>query len=232
MTPFNSHKIEGDSDKELFAKAAAGNRDATMILIQVRLADKLVQCIKKYYPTYSSEEVNDVLSEFMFHMIEPDKNGNWRLRNLDPEHNPEGYVYTAINRWILDRISKAKTKGEANGEVEESLGSVTDNIYDIDDSVPKSLKEIRVETLFEALTQLRDCTAEERYVFLTFLMGLQFKDRGDGQKPLKLRDHLAETLNITPTRVGRIHDKVLNHVIKTAKEILLYKTDPEAFKSI
>lgn len=226
---YSHSDISQYSDSELFDLASNGDKNAVMILIQVRLADKLKKGIRKFYTYATDEEVNNVMSEFMMHLIRPDSNNNWRLRNLKAQDKPAGYIYRALDNWLKDTFEKKKGIQEVS--VDDSPCQLKDNTSTVAMSVeaPQTYREARIESVMLALMQLYKFTPEERYIYLTVIIAMQNKSAGDGKKPLKIKEKIAAELGLPEAKVGRIYDRMKGKLRSMSSQFLQNILDPDAF---
>ena len=100
----------------LVAKAVAGDSQAAAQLVGVVYAEKVQAAIFKYYPRYVNPDYrqarDELLHQFILHVITPDSKGNWRLRNLKADANLEGYIYRMAQNFLSDRHDMLRRRGE------------------------------------------------------------------------------------------------------------------------
>ena len=109
----------------LVAKAVDGDKRAAMQLVGVVYADKVCAAIYKHYPRYAypryREARDELLHQFLLHVITPDSNGNWRLRKLNADGNPEGYLYRMALNFLIDRHDTLRRRGELDTDFKEPM---------------------------------------------------------------------------------------------------------------
>lgn len=107
----------------LVAKAAAGDPRAAMQLVGVVYAEKVQAAVFKYYPRYVDPDCrqarDELVHQFLIHVITPDSNGNWRLRNIKADANLEGYLYRMALNFLSDRHEMLRRRGELDVDFQE-----------------------------------------------------------------------------------------------------------------
>lgn len=189
------------TEENLVRLAAEGDAEAVVELMLVRYRQKLESAARSINANMVKDDIDDAIQNFTERNIKCDSNGNWRLRGLSAEHNPLGYVMRSFQNYLrdefrkdkLDIVEKAPEEGRTGDD--ESRGGIdtcdtADDSYG--DSHPKTHLELQIAAIFEALDGLRDITPRERYILVTFLLSERY--RGNGARPLKIREELGEQL--------------------------------------
>lgn len=221
--------------QELCTKAAAGDQNSALVLIQEIFADKLGLNVRRFYKNFNTEQVNEKLAEFADFILTPTENNEWRLRNLDPKRNPEGYISNALNNWILDRLHVNPVISIDDDDRRDNIIPDPSGPLGIDapdDELPqaalKTLKEVNIETLIEALQITQQFTAAETFILTSYLIANQYKESNAGQHPLCLPKWLSKTTGVPEGKVYQIQNKLLERLRKVAAEIRRAKlSDPD-----
>ena len=62
---------------------------------------------------------DELVHQFLIHVITPDSNGNWRLRNIKADANLEGYLYRMALNFLSDRHEMLRRRGELDVDFQE-----------------------------------------------------------------------------------------------------------------
>lgn len=225
MSPYHTYTIA-----KLVALAAEGDKEAVAELLLSRYRGSLVKVARAANRSYTDDDINDVLQNFVERNITPDTRGKWRLRTLANEHNPEAYVATCLRNYLRDEYRKEKIdivdRAPEEGRTAEEDGDLAqarvkapaEQSYMPEDIHPKTQKELQIHAIFNALEKIDDMTAQERYILLTFLLGERF--RGNGARPLKLRDELSLQLRENPSTLFNRYSALKGILRARAAEIL------------
>ncbi len=204
----------------LVAKAVAGDPQAAMQLVGVVYAEKVKAAIFKYYPRYANsdcrQERDELLHQFLIHVISPDSNGNWRLRNLKAEANLEGYIYRMALNFLSDRHDMLRRRGELDVDFKEPIvAAPMEENDDISNESPEGAGfpdsydspvdpaelvvtrghvmiyddgDRRRMAIVEILNAAANLSARERYILTTNLLAKLVKPKGEAL-------HVADNIN-------------------------------------
>lgn len=194
---------------ELVHLAANGDREAVAELLLVRYRANMVSAARNVNAKFDDDDIDDAIQNFTERNIKPDSNGNWRLRGMSADHNPMAYVTRSFKNYLRDEFRKEKLEFVGPSPEEGRTGDEDEDRHlpnspepideDFDDMHPMTQKELQIAALFEALTSVSELTPHDRYILATFLLGERY--RGNGAKPLKIREVLGQQLEENPSTV-------------------------------
>lgn len=211
----------------LVTMAADGDKEAVVELLLSRFRNNLAKVARSVDHSLTDDDLADVLQNFTERNIIPDTKGQWRLRGLANEHNPEAYIATCLRNYMrdtnrkehLDFVDRAPEEGRTpSGDGSTAQRNSPDQTYTPEDIHPKTQKELQIHAIFNALERIDDMTPRERYILLTFLLGERY--RGNGAKPLKLREELGEQLDENPSTIFNRYSTLKGVLRARAAEIL------------
>lgn len=205
------------SEKELVSRAAQGDLEAIHTLVYDTYRESLERVIRKQVYGCDTNRVEEWLSDFQMHLIEPNKDGHPRCRNLSMDAHPRTYLGTALTNFIRDRFTPAGSDvsyddpdrplppappagGEDPAESRERL----------------ERRELEIKVLIKALEALDGLNPLDRYVLLTFLISERFR----GERPLKIREALAEQLHMNPSTLYKKYADNLRRLRVISAELL------------
>lgn len=207
----------------LVAKAVAGDSRAAMQLVGVVYAEKVQAAIFKYYPRYAAPEHreyrDELLHQFLIHVITPDSNGNWRLRNLNADGNPEGYIYRMAINFLSDRHDMLRRRGELDVDFKEPMVKAQQDEDESSENIegpelsdgfenpvdPAELVVTRGHVMIyddgdrrrmaivEILNAAANLSARERYILTTNLLAKIVKPKGE---VLRVSENISAALHL------------------------------------
>ena len=211
----------------LVAKAAAGDPRAAMQLVGVVYAEKVQAAVFKYYPRYVNPDCrqarDELVHQFLIHVITPDSNGNWRLRNIKADANLEGYLYRMVLNFLSDRHEMLRRRGELDVDFvapivaapeedspEDSENSEDSGFPDLPDGFenpvdPAELVVTRGHVMIyddgdrrrmaivEILNAAANLSARERYILTTNLLAKIVKPKGE---VLRVSENISAALHL------------------------------------
>ena len=217
-----SERENANDINALVAKAVAGDSQAAAQLVGVVYAEKVQAAIFKYYPRYVNPDYrqarDELLHQFILHVITPDSKGNWRLRNLKADANLEGYIYRMAQNFLSDRHDMLRRRGELDVDFvapivaapeedspEDSENSEDSGFPDLPDGFenpvdPAELVVTRGHVMIyddgdrrrmaivEILNAAAKLSARERYILTTNLLAKLVKPKGEVL-------HVADNIN-------------------------------------
>lgn len=214
---------------DTIARAAAGDMLAIYQLIYVDYAAYLRGVAHNLYPKAPDDEIDEVIADFYLFVVTPDSNGNHRLRNLSDAGSPRTYMGRMLNNHITDQfrddarnpvLKSGLDEGRASDNYDEPAAKKPD-APEAAETLTPDIKEAQIGALFNALESIDILSPTDRYILLTFLIGLRFKGEG---KPLKLQVALGRQLDMNAsTTYNRYSDarKALEKVAKAQLARLL-----------
>lgn len=215
-------------DNELVVLAANGDTKAVGELLLVRYRVKLVAAARNVNAKFNDDDIDDAIQGFVVRNITPDSKGNWRLRGISADNNPLAYVTRSFKNYLrdefrkptIDTVGQSPEEGRTVDDTEER--PLPDDPEPIDedygDMHPKTQKELQISALFEALASVSELTPHDQYILATFLLGERY--RGNGAKPLKIRERLSDQLNENPSTVYNHYSDLKALLSQRAAEFL------------
>lgn len=215
---------------QLVSLAADNDKEAVAELLMSRYHDSLVKVAHATNRELDQDDIDDALQNFVERNIVPDSKGQWRLRKLANEHNPEGYIATAFRNYLRDEYRRVKIdivdRAPEEGRTAQAEGDIAtpgsasqpEESYSPEDIHPKTQKELQIHAIFNAFERIDNLTPRERYILLTFLLGERY--RGNGARPLKLRDVLSQQLDENPSTLYNRYANLLSMLRAHATDIL------------
>ncbi len=208
------------TEAELVALAAAGDREAVAELLLVRYRVRLEATARSVNTRLDDDSLADLLQSFAERNLRPDSKGDWRLRGLAAENNPQAYVMASLRNYMRDEFRKVHIDivdaPPEEGRTADRESEPADD--DCSDIHPKTHLELQIEAVISALESLGDLSARERYILVTFLLGERY--RGNGARPLKIRDEISRQLGENPSTVYNRYSDLKDFLRQRAAEYL------------
>lgn len=204
------------SDSDLMVLIAGGDKNALAYL----LTDRYNRALKAVSAGLRIDEhdFDEYVNEFYCHLITPNKNDQWRLRNIKKDEKPRAYFARAFKNFIIDSYRDAEPIVE--GDFDEGRKTGQEKECDTDNEAErrrdKVILELKYRVFLDALDFISAIGARDRYILLTNLLGSRFHD----DKPLLLSRHIAAQLNIPEATAYNANDRALKRLNQFAKERL------------
>lgn len=213
------------SENELVRKAASNDMEAIYTLIHNKYRDYLYTTSRRYYPSISDSDREELLSAFFDFIITPTGTGKFRLRNITSEMSPRTYMGRAFSNFLSDRMAK-EDRMPTDGTDEKALeikgagafAPAGSREHAPGDTSEADLTEIKIQSLLDAFEQMDSFNSHDRYILLTFLIGERF--RGEG-RPLKLRIALARQLETNASTLYNRYSESKQKLSKIARKMML-----------
>ncbi|MDE6573953.1 MAG: hypothetical protein K2L84_01335 [Muribaculaceae bacterium] len=214
------------SENELVRKAASNDMEAIYTLIHNNYRDYLFTVSRRYYPSISDSDREELLSAFFDFIITPTGTGKFRLRSITGEKSPGGYIGRAFANFLSDRLTvegrmptdRTEDKTLENKDAATRFAPAGSNSADNDEFPEAAVADIKIRALLDAFESMEKFTSMDRYVLLTFLIGERFRGLG---RPLKLRLALEKQLGQNASTIYNRYSDNKRKLSDIARKIML-----------
>lgn len=234
MKNYNNKKAY--PDEALYALIAQGDCHALSEVLLNRVKKNFMRLAMKEFggpENVSEEDMKDYYLSFLSQQLEPNRNGQWRMRNLNEGGNPSGYLYNAFKKYVIDQLKKRSIRPEGKTvslpdtdgtEKLDNAGRLPGGMpaYDGDDDSNsmhvQDLRELQVQCMAQSIVE---CSAGmpdfDRYVLSNYLI---FKQQQGEAAPLKIAEKIAAQFGRETGEINSIIDRVRREIRTKARALL------------